>query len=115
MPKRRLRPGCHLPPGSLLPPPHHRSPRQGAYLSPRVANLLLQHATQALAFPATWRALKPHVPALLSHVVFPLLCFDDDDAELWVDDPHEYIRKVQGVVRGGGGLVSRWRRGDCPG
>lgn len=29
-----------------------------------------------------------------------MLCFSDEDAELWENDPHEYIRKV-----GGGG---RW-------
>lgn len=27
-------------------------------------------------------------------VVFPMLCFDDEDAELWEEDPQEYIRKV---------------------
>ncbi len=30
-------------------------------------------------------------------VVFPMLCFDDEDAELWADDPQEYIRKVGSV------------------
>jgi hypothetical protein len=24
-----------------------------------------------------------------------MLCFDDEDAELWEDDPQEYIRKVR--------------------
>ena len=27
-------------------------------------------------------------------VVFPMLCFSDEDEELWRNDPHEYIRKV---------------------
>lgn len=26
-----------------------------------------------------------------------MLCFDDEDAELWADDPQEYIRKVGSV------------------
>ena len=42
----------------------------------------------------TWKLLQPHVPALMERVLFPLMCFDDVDAELWEDDPQEYIRKV---------------------
>lgn len=45
-------------------------------------------------------------------VVFPLLCFDDEDAELWEDDPQEYIRKVGGGVLGCGfkrvGRMAGW-------
>jgi hypothetical protein len=25
-------------------------------------------------------------------IIFPLLCFNQDDAELWSTDPHEYIK-----------------------
>ncbi len=38
---------------------------QGAYLSPRVVNLLLQYLTQALAYSHTWKALKPHIEQIL--------------------------------------------------
>ncbi|PSC72993.1 importin beta-like SAD2 [Micractinium conductrix] len=71
---------------------------QGGYQSPRVINLLLQYITQALAYSATWKALKPHVEQMLLHVVFPLLCFDDEDAELWGEDPQEYIRKGYDIM-----------------
>jgi hypothetical protein len=27
-------------------------------------------------------------------VVLPLLCFDEEDAELWEEDPQEFVRKV---------------------
>jgi len=27
-------------------------------------------------------------------VVLPQLCFDDEDAELWEEDPQEFVRKV---------------------
>jgi hypothetical protein len=26
--------------------------------------------------------------------VLPLLCFDEEDAELWEEDPQEFVRKV---------------------
>lgn len=38
--------------------------------------------------------MKQHTNSLLTRCVLPLMCFNDEDAELWRDDPHEYIRKV---------------------
>ena len=67
---------------------------QGKYVSPRVTNLALQYLGHAIKTAATWKLLKPHAPALVSAVALPLMCYDDEDDELWRDDPHEYIRKV---------------------
>jgi len=66
---------------------------EGKWLSPRVVNLALQYLTVAVKAARTWKVLQPHVPQLMARVLFPLMCFDDDDAELWEDDPQEYIRK----------------------
>eukprot|EP00897_Mesotaenium_endlicherianum_P004566 jgi/Mesen1/4137/ME000218S03251 len=30
---------------------------------------------------------------LLFEIIFPLLCYNDDDSRLWVEDPLEYVRK----------------------
>ena len=54
----------------------------------------MQYLTTAVSLGATWKALKPHMPQLLAAVVLPLCCFNDEDEELWQDDPQEYIRKV---------------------
>ena len=67
---------------------------QGEWLSPRVINLSLQYLTHALTLSATWKQMKPHVKDLLTRCVLPLMCFNDEDDELWKDDPQEYIRKV---------------------
>ena len=63
-------------------------------MSPRVTNLALQYLGHAIKTAATWKLLKPHTPGLVATVLLPLMCYDDEDAELWQDDPHEYIRKV---------------------
>lgn len=73
---------------------------QGHYLSPRVTNLTLNYLQHAMKTAASWKLLKPHVPALLQHVLFPLMCFSDEDQELWADDPHEYVRKVRSMLPG---------------
>lgn len=69
----------------------------GAYLSPRVVSLALQYVGRAVEIKESYALLKPHVDAMLT-VVFPLTCFNDDDAELWDEDPQEYVRKGYDVV-----------------
>ena len=61
-----------------------------------MTNLALNYLQHAMKSAATWKLLKPHVPALMQRVLFPLMCFADEDQELWDDDPHEYVRKVGG-------------------
>lgn len=70
------------------------SKTQGQYLSPRVTNLVLQYLTHAVKLASSWKALRPEALPLLQRVIFPLLCFNEDDARLWQDDPQEFIRKV---------------------
>jgi len=40
--------------------------------------------------------LQPRLDVLLFEIVFPLLCFNDNDQKLWDEDPHEYVRKGYG-------------------
>ncbi len=56
--------------------------------------MALQYLGHAIKTAATWKLLKPHAPALVAAVVLPLMCYDDEDDDLWREDPHEYIRKV---------------------
>ena len=41
--------------------------------------------------------LQPHLDVLLFEVIFPLMCFNDNDQMLWEEDPHEYVRKGYGM------------------
>ena len=41
----------------------------------------------------TWKYIKPHIAVLMEKVIFPLMCYTDDDDELWNMDPQEYIRR----------------------
>jgi hypothetical protein len=70
----------------------------GAWVAPRVSNILLQYVAEAVNHPDTWKTLKPHVQGIVEHAVMPLLSFDVEDAELWEDDPHEYVRKGYDVI-----------------
>mmetsp|Transcript_35700 Transcript_35700/g.79404 ORF Transcript_35700/g.79404 Transcript_35700/m.79404 type:complete len:941 (+) Transcript_35700:266-3088(+) len=70
----------------------------GTYVSPRCLNLLLQFVRQALGIKALYKQYAEHWDKLLMGVAFPLMCFNDEDAELWRDDPQEYIRKGYDIL-----------------
>eukprot|EP00216_Chloropicon_sp_CCMP2111_P001287 CAMPEP_0198243276 /NCGR_PEP_ID=MMETSP1446-20131203/26275_1 /TAXON_ID=1461542 ORGANISM="Unidentified sp, Strain CCMP2111" /NCGR_SAMPLE_ID=MMETSP1446 /ASSEMBLY_ACC=CAM_ASM_001112 /LENGTH=1052 /DNA_ID=CAMNT_0043927057 /DNA_START=26 /DNA_END=3184 /DNA_ORIENTATION=+ len=66
---------------------------QGQYVSPRSINLALQYLTHALPHKLTYGVMKPHFQQIMFSVLFPLACFQNEDSELWEEDPHEYVRK----------------------
>ncbi|XP_055346822.1 importin-8-like [Paramacrobiotus metropolitanus] len=64
---------------------------QGHYVSNRCLQLGLTYIRQALKVPSCWKLIKPHAHDLLSRIVFPLMCFTEQDTELWQDDPVDWI------------------------
>ena len=44
----------------------------------------------------SWKEMKPHIPAIVQEIIFPLMCHSDEDEELWQSDPVEYIRVKYG-------------------
>ncbi|GAU12054.1 hypothetical protein TSUD_00190 [Trifolium subterraneum] len=45
-----------------------------------------------------YTVLQPRLDVLLFEIVFPLMCFNDDDQKLWDEDPHEYVRKGYDII-----------------
>ncbi|KAG7277637.1 hypothetical protein CRUP_025322, partial [Coryphaenoides rupestris] len=66
--------------------------RQCRYVSPQVLQQSLNYLHQSLSHSVTWKLMKPHMPAICQEVVFPLMCYKDEDDKLWQEDPYEYIR-----------------------
>ena len=77
----------------LIPTNFHGLDRVNTF-STRVVNLMLRYLTHAVELNPTWKLIKPHIHDLLTKCIFNLMCFNDEDAELWDTDPQEYIRKV---------------------
>lgn len=71
---------------------------QGEYFTPRVTNLLLQYLSHAVEVKEAYQHIKNAVEPLLLNIVFPLMCFSDEDATLWTEDPQEYIRKGYDIM-----------------
>lgn len=45
-----------------------------------------------------YQLLQPQLDIFLFEIVFPLMCFNDNDQNLWAEDPHEYVRKGYGEL-----------------
>lgn len=45
-----------------------------------------------------YQLLQPQLDIVLFEIIFPLMCFSDNDQRLWNEDPHEYVRKGYGEL-----------------
>ncbi|XP_030575917.1 importin-8 isoform X4 [Archocentrus centrarchus] len=66
--------------------------RQKQYVTPRVLQQCLNYLNQGLSHSLTWKQMKPHMQSICQEVIFPLMCYKDEDEKLWQEDPYEYIR-----------------------
>ncbi|GJN11879.1 hypothetical protein PR202_ga30114 [Eleusine coracana subsp. coracana] len=82
--------GCHL---QLL-----NAIRTGGYLPDRVINLILQYLTNSIPKNSMYQLMQPQMDIILFEIIFPLLCFNDNDQMLWDEDPHEYVRKGYDII-----------------
>mmetsp|Transcript_5295 Transcript_5295/g.7439 ORF Transcript_5295/g.7439 Transcript_5295/m.7439 type:complete len:1038 (+) Transcript_5295:129-3242(+) len=65
----------------------------GSYLSDRVVHSAIGFLDSALRNPNMYRMLKPHLDNMFREIIFPVICFNAKDQELWNEDPQEYLRK----------------------
>ncbi|XP_048333366.1 importin beta-like SAD2 [Ziziphus jujuba] len=72
--------------------------RVGGYLPDRVTNLILQYLSNSISKNNMYNLLQPRLNVLLFEIVFPLMCFNDNDQKLWEEDPHEYVRKGYDII-----------------
>lgn len=72
--------------------------RENGYLPDRVINLALQYLSTSVSKSVTYQLLKPQLDVVLFEIIFPLMCFNDADDQLWREDPHEYVRKGYDII-----------------
>ncbi|XP_005102563.1 importin-7 isoform X2 [Aplysia californica] len=66
--------------------------RQKVYVAPRVLQQSLNYINQGISHAFSWKFIKPYMQTMIQDVIFPLMCHNDEDDELWNSDPLEYIR-----------------------
>ncbi|KAJ3293242.1 hypothetical protein HK104_004639 [Borealophlyctis nickersoniae] len=65
----------------------------GVWMSPRVKQKLCVFLKDSVNRKITWKLMKPHLEPIVAQFIFPLMCFSDEDEELWQEDSVEFIRK----------------------
>jgi hypothetical protein len=68
--------------------------RAKQYVSPQPLALALNYMDTAMDFKPTYEIVRGNLDVLMFEVLFPMLCFTEADAEMWQDNPQEYIRKL---------------------
>ncbi|RUS35493.1 armadillo-type protein [Jimgerdemannia flammicorona] len=63
------------------------------WMSQKCLALTAAFFSDSVKHKTTWQILKPHTETLVSHFIFPQLCFSQEDEELWIEDPVEYVHK----------------------
>lgn len=62
------------------------------WLSQRCQKLVVDFLDECVKPKSTWALLRPQLPLLISHFLFPLICPTDEDLQLFEDDPVDWAR-----------------------
>jgi importin-7 len=62
-------------------------------LSKAARHQAISFLTEAVQHGVTYKVLKIHLQSLLFDAIFPLMCFKEEDKELWESDPEEFVRR----------------------
>lgn len=63
------------------------------WLSHKCTALIAAFLTDCIKNKTMWQLVKPHAQSLIAYFVFPQMCFSDSDAQLWSEDPVEFVHK----------------------
>jgi hypothetical protein len=63
------------------------------FVTERYVFFALSHLADALGHAEIWKVVKPHFNDLVLHVIFPSLCYTDEDEELWETEELDFIRQ----------------------
>ena len=69
-------------------------PSKGGFLTPIVMTNCMAYLNTSIEMSPTYKMIKPHLDFVLFQVIYPNLFLSVEDADLLVDDPIEFIRKV---------------------
>ena len=62
-------------------------------------SLSLSPSTLRVTHANSWKLIKSHFHTIFTDIIFPLMCYSDEDDALWDSDPYEYIRMKFGKKR----------------
>lgn len=67
--------------------------RSGVYLPDQVICDAFRFISASIQHSSTWPIITPYGSTLVRDVLFPMVCFNQKDYQIWTEDPQEYIRR----------------------
>ncbi|KAI9283549.1 armadillo-type protein [Umbelopsis sp. AD052] len=67
--------------------------KKEVWISSKCMALIAAFLTDCIKNKTMWQLVKPHSESLIAYFIFPQMCFSDSDAELWSEDPVEFVHK----------------------
>ena len=67
--------------------------RKETWLSKPCLSFTLSFMDDCVKPKTMWDAMKPHMPILIEHLVFPVLCQTDEDLAQFEEEPAEYLHR----------------------
>lgn len=72
--------------------------RKGNFVAEKVMRDAILYLRNAVSHAHSWKFMKPHANAMLTDVIFPLMCHTEEDERLWKEDPIEYVRSKYDAI-----------------
>lgn len=66
--------------------------RRKLFVAPRILQQSINYLKNGISNSLHWKVMRPHIQAIIQEVIFPLMCYTEEDDELWQEDPYEFIR-----------------------
>ncbi|ODV91201.1 hypothetical protein CANCADRAFT_121299 [Tortispora caseinolytica NRRL Y-17796] len=66
---------------------------KSVWIPPKCMYYIVRFLEVAACESSSWKLLQPHYEGILARVIYPLLCPDDDDIEIFETNPEEYINR----------------------
>ncbi|CAN8267938.1 unnamed protein product [Cochlearia groenlandica] len=88
--------------------------RVNEYLHDQVIYIILQSFGIIVSKDSMYEILKPRVDVLLFEIVFPLMCFNNNDQKLWGQDKDDFVKKGYGIFGALYGPKSSSRYDEAP-
>eukprot|EP01100_Stratorugosa_tubuloviscum_P015507 TRINITY_DN897_c0_g2_i1.p1 TRINITY_DN897_c0_g2~~TRINITY_DN897_c0_g2_i1.p1 ORF type:complete len:994 (-),score=396.95 TRINITY_DN897_c0_g2_i1:163-3144(-) len=67
--------------------------KSGQFLPGSLICYCLDFFSIAIRLAKTYKIFKPKISQFLIEIIFPLLCFNDEDQQIWDEDPTEFIQR----------------------
>eukprot|EP01129_Flabellula_baltica_P011788 TRINITY_DN5215_c0_g1_i2.p1 TRINITY_DN5215_c0_g1~~TRINITY_DN5215_c0_g1_i2.p1 ORF type:complete len:632 (-),score=131.67 TRINITY_DN5215_c0_g1_i2:371-2266(-) len=73
----------------------------GTHIPKKVLTFCILYIQKGILYAKTWTRIKPYLPMFFNSFLYPILCMDEFDIHLFMNDPIEYVNREFDVTKVG--------------